>query len=85
MEKENYKKYLRDNITKTYKKTTNSKVNRVDLDVKKIVDKLLISDRVDQSRKHDAYVTVKDHKESFPHNPSFRLINSSKSDIGKVS
>ena len=85
MEKENYKKYLRDNITKTYKKTTNSKVNRVDLDVKKIVDKLLISDRVDQSRKHDAYITVKDHKESFPHNPLFRLINSSKSDIGKVS
>ena len=48
MEKEDYhKKYLRDNITKTYKKSTNSKVNTVDLDVKKIAGKLLISDRVD--------------------------------------
>ena len=61
------------------------KLNRVDLDAKKIADKLLISDRVDQLQKDEAYITVKDHKESFPHNPSFRLINPSKSDIGKVS
>ena len=39
---------------------------------------------VDQLQKHDAYVKVKDHKVSFPHNPSFRIITSSKSDIGKV-
>ena len=38
MEKEDYEKYLRDNITKTHKKSTNAK---------KITDKLLISDRVD--------------------------------------
>ena len=44
---------------------------------KKIGDKLLISDRVDQLKKHDAYITVNDHKESFPHNLSFRLINPS--------
>ena len=85
VEKEDYKKYLRDNITKTYKKSTNSKVIRVDLDGKKIADKLLISDIADQFQKHDAFITVKDHKESFPHNPSFRLINPSKSDTGKVS
>ena len=36
-------------------------------------------------QKHEVYITVKDHKESFPQNPSFRLINPSKSDIGKVS
>ena len=77
MEKENYKKYLRDNITKTYKKSTNWKVNRADLDAKKIADRLLISDRVDQLQKHNAYMTAKDHKDSFPHNPSFRLINPS--------
>ena len=67
VEKENYKKYLRDNITKTYKKSTNSKINRGDLEVKRIADKLLISDRVYQLQKHGAYIMVKDHKESFPH------------------
>ena len=35
VEKEDYKKYLEDNITKTYKKSTNSKVSRVDLNAKK--------------------------------------------------
>ena len=76
---------MRDNITKTYKESTNLKVNWEDLDAKKIADKLLISDRVGQLQKRDAYITVKDHEESFPHNPSFRLINPSKSNVGIVS
>ena len=33
----------------------------------------------------EAYITVKDHKEDFPHNPSFRLMNPSKSEFGKDS
>ena len=32
----------------------------------------------------EAFITVKDHKEGFPHTLSFRLINPSKSDIGKI-
>ena len=53
---------MRDKITKTYKKSTNPKVNRVDLDPKQISDKLLISHRVDQLQRHDAHITVKDEK-----------------------
>ena len=34
MEKKDYKEYLKDNITKTYKKSTNPKINRVKLDLK---------------------------------------------------
>ena len=53
---------------------------------KKIADKLLISDRVDQLQKQTPYTyNGKDHRERFPHNPSFRLINPSKLDVGKVS
>ena len=33
----------------------------------------------------EAFLTIKDHNEGFPHTLSFRLINPSKSDIGKVS
>ena len=33
----------------------------------------------------ESYITVKDHKEDFPHRLSCRLINPSKSDIGKIS
>ena len=33
----------------------------------------------------ESYITVKDHKKDFPHKISCRLINPSKSDIGKIS
>ena len=33
----------------------------------------------------EAFITVKDHKENFPHTLSFTLINPSISDIGKIS
>ena len=33
----------------------------------------------------EAFLTVKDQKERFPHTLTFRLINPSKSDIGKIS
>ena len=33
----------------------------------------------------EAFLTIKDHKEGFPHTLPFRLINPSKSDIGKIS
>ena len=33
----------------------------------------------------EAYLTANDHKESFEDKPTFRLINTSKTDIGKVS
>ena len=39
-------------------------------------------ERLQQS---EAYITVKDHKDDFPANPKFRLINPSKTDVGKVS
>ena len=40
---------------------------------------------MERLQKSQAYITVKDHKEDFPANPKFRLINPSKTDIGKVS
>ena len=35
-------------------------------------------------QKTEAFITVKDHIEGFPHTLSFRLTNPSKSDIGKI-
>ena len=42
--------FVGNNITKTYQKSTNSKVSRVDLDAKKIADKLLISESWSKTR-----------------------------------
>ena len=53
--------------------------------LKKIVQKLEIDERVEKMQETEAFLTIKDHKEGFPHTLSFRLINPSKSDIGKIS
>ena len=77
---------MRDNITKTYKKWTNLKINRVDLDAKKDCRQTVNKWWVDQLQKQTPCTyNGKDHRERFPHNPSFRLINPSKLDVGKVS
>ena len=85
MSKEDYRKqHLRNNITKTYKNSNRKQVNDINLDVKKIAQKLEIDDRVEKMLETEAFLTIKDHKEGFPHTLSFRLINPSKSDIGKI-
>ena len=43
------------------------------------------SDIIGKMQIGEYYITVKDHKEDFPHKISCRLINPSKSDIEKVS
>ena len=53
--------------------------------LKKIVQKLEIDERVEKMQETEAFLTIKDHKEGFPHTLSFRLINPSKSDMGKIS
>ena len=57
----------------------------INLDAKKIVEKLKIDNRVEKMQKTEAFLTIKDHKEGFPHTLSFRLINPLKSDNEKIS
>ena len=46
---------------------------------------LKIDDRVQQFHEAEAFITVKDHKDTFTNFLTFRLINPSKSEIGKIS
>ena len=82
---ENYKKYLVENITKTYKKSNKARVNSINKDTKKLAKKLKITDQMKRMEESEACITVKDHKEDFPQKPSFKLINPSKSELGKAS
>ena len=80
-----YKKLLKENITKTYKKSDRRKVNNMNSHAKRITEKLPISGRIEKLHETEAYITIKDHKEDFPNKISCRLINPSKSSIGKIS
>ena len=50
---------------KNIRKWNKNKVNKLNLDAKKIADKLSISDRIDWLQKNEAYVTAKIRKEIF--------------------
>ena len=70
---------------KTYKKVAPDVTNPIDLEAKCIAKKLQLDDRVNTTAKREAFITLKDHKPNFAKNPTCRLINPAKSEIGKVS
>ena len=85
LEKDQYQKLLKEKITKTYKKSTNKKTEKINYTAKQITEKLSIADRVPMLEETDAYITIKDHKSEFPIKILCCLINPSKSSIGKIS
>ena len=85
LQQKEYTKLLKENVTKTYKKSTRKKLFNISRNSKEITEKLPISDRIDKMQETEAYITIKDHKEDFPNKISCRLINPSKSSIGKIS
>ena len=54
IEKKDYNEFLSENITKTYRKSNRNKINKLNLDAKKIPNELLISDRTDRLKKNEA-------------------------------
>ena len=56
----------------------------INKNAKKITEKLPISDRIEKLQETEAYITIKDHKESFPNKICCHLINPSKSSVGKI-
>ncbi len=80
-----YEQLLDTAITKTYKKAPTKATSRIVSDEKKIAKSLGIDNRVDSLAAKDSFITLKDHKPNFPNNPTCRLINPSKSEIGIIS
>ena len=80
-----YKQLLDNNITAHYKKDHDNTEAKINKEAKHICEKLEISDRVQRIPKKEAFVTIKDHKVNFKNNTKCRLINPTKSEIGKIS
>ena len=79
-----YKKLLNDNITKDYEKCTDKTLKDINKEAKILTSNLKIHNRIKKLPLKNAYITVKDHKENFLTHPKCRLINTSKSDIGRI-
>ena len=80
-----YNRLLNDNITKTYKKAEKKKLNVINDEARSATRKLNIDDRVKLIGTNDAFITLKDRKDNFANKPTCRLINPSKTELGRIS
>ena len=90
MKVDSYKKLMKDNLTASYKKidlsnNRNNLENTINKEAKLITDKLKISERVNKLNKKDCYLLLKDHKPNFNNKITTRLINPTRTEIGKIS
>ena len=85
MAPQKYNEMLEKSIQKEYKKAPQQIVKNIKKSHSKIVSELELQDRVFQTTKRQPFITIKDHKENYQNNPSCRLINPSKPELGKIS
>ena len=83
MNKEHYEKLMHENITKTYKKTNESKIKTINKSAKRIANRLDLEDRIEKLQESESYITIKDHKDDFAHKISHRLINQALAKLAK--
>ena len=72
-------------MTKAYKKRNKRSPDCFTAVDKKIAESLKLEDRIEVSASRDAFITLKDQKPDFINNPTCRLINPTKSEIGIIS
>ena len=85
MDVKSYNKLLMENITKDYKKSSDAVVKSVNKRSAEIAKQLELDNRMEVYSDSKANMLIKDHKAGFPGNVSVRLINPSKTDLGRVS
>ena len=85
MSRDEYRKLLRENISKIYKTTGKATKQAIDREAGQIATDLGIEDWVEEVAVKEAYITLKDHKEGFWNKPACRLVNPVNSEIGMIS
>ena len=60
-------------------------MNNINKEAKDIATKLNIDHKINSIAEQPAFIRIKDHKPNITTNPTYRLINLSKSKIGKIS
>ena len=85
MEKVKYSELLGNSITKDYKIAEEETIKDIEKNDKQVAASLEVEERMFRTSKRDAFITIKDHKPNFVNNTKCRLINPTKSELGRVS
>ena len=83
--KEEHNKLLRNTITSKCKKTNTIIKGKINKKGKEILISKEVLQRLDIKEEKNCFFTLKDHKENFQSNPTVRLINPAKNEIGRIS
>ena len=84
MEKERQSELMMKEVHKDYKKADATVEDNINTEAKQFAVNLDIEDRVFKMEKRKAMITIKDHKPGFMDNPKVRLINPTKSELGRA-
>ena len=85
MKPTDYQSLIDKNVQKTYKKSSSSQIASINQEAKSITSELDLDDRIEAIAQRESFITLKDHKPNFSTTPTCRLINPTKSELGKVS
>ena len=85
LEREEYNQLKKNAVTSKYKKASEKIKKNIDKGGVKFAKKAGILDRMDQNGTNNCFITLKDHKDNFQNNPTTRLINPAKNEIGRIS
>ena len=81
----NYQEILKSKITNNYKIDYINTIEQINKDTSNFASRLQIEDRLGKFKKKDAYILIKDHKPNFENKLPTRLINPSKTELGRIS
>ena len=72
-------------ITSKYKKASNNIKKQINIDGKQILRNREVLNRLETNGENNSFITLKDHKENFNNNPTVRLINPARNELGNIS
>ena len=84
MPRDQYAKLLHDNITKSYQKSDPTIKQNIDREARTLAEPLNLDKKMECYANRPAFITLKDHKKNFKAKTPRRLINPSKSEMGRV-
>ena len=85
MDPDEYNLLLNKNIHKNYCRANDNIRNSIATEEAEIIHNIQLQDRIEKTAVREAFITLKDHKPAFPNNPACRLINPTKTELGKAS
>ena len=85
LSKEKYSNLLENAITSKYKKTDKHTATNINKDGIKHAKEASITSRIKINGTGNSFITLKEHKENFLNQPTTRLLNPAKKEIGRIS